>query len=217
MTWIVEDAPTEAPAKRSNAKRKKTSATTSITKPIMTPDTISTTPTEGESNTDNDNDTDNKKELSKSQRKRARHQGKMNMSEEELAWNQVSLLAAPPMPAPETSPLNNKKKINNHNNTNTNTKGAAKGKKDNKKNKGGKKTSQGEVVVADFNQIDDWGWTPVSTDGMIMDDMDGFLCLEELDDVEVSYEGTEATGRTVIFKVSQQQQQHKTCAFKIDL
>ncbi|KAF8988857.1 ATP-dependent RNA helicase [Haplosporangium bisporale] len=196
MTWIVEDAPTEAPAKRSNAKRKKTSATIPTAEPIVTSDTISTTPSEGESNTNNDNDTDNKKELSKSQRKRARHQGKMSMSEEELAWNQVSLLAAPPMPAPEASPLNNKK---NNTNTNTNHKATAKGKKDNKKNKG-KKTSRGEVVVADFNQIDDWGWTPVSTDGMIMDDMDGFLCLEELDDVDISYEGTEATGRTVVFK-----------------
>ncbi|KAG0347983.1 ATP-dependent RNA helicase [Podila minutissima] len=177
MTWIVEDTPAEAPAKRSNAKRKKSSTTTTTTEPITEPTTTTPTPEA------NDND-DTKKELSKSQRKRARHQGKMGMSEEELAWNQVSLLAAPPMPAPQASP---------------NGAPAAKGQKDNKK-KGGKKTPQGEVVVADFNHIDDWGWTPVSTDGMIMDDMDGFLCLEELDDVEVSYEGTEATGRTVVFK-----------------
>ncbi|KAF9317947.1 ATP-dependent RNA helicase [Podila horticola] len=191
MTWIVEDTPAEAPAQRSNAKRKKSSTTTTSTiESLSEPST--TTPTEGESN---DND-DAKKELSKSQRKRARHQGKMNMSEEELAWNQVSLLAAPPMPAPEVSLVNNKKK---NNTTNNNKNPAAKGKKDNKK-KGGKKTPQGEIVVADFNQIDDWGWAPVSTDGMIMDDMDGFLCLEELDDVEISYEGTEATGRTVVFK-----------------
>lgn len=193
MTWIVEDTPAEAPAQRSNAKRKKSSTTTTSTiESLSEPST--TTPTEGESN---DND-DAKKELSKSQRKRARHQGKMNMSEEELAWNQVSLLAAPPMPAPEVSLVNNKKK---NNTTNNNKNPAAKGKKDNKK-KGGKKTPQGEIVVADFNQIDDWGWAPVSTDGMIMDDMDGFLCLEELDDVEISYEGTEATGRTVVFKVT---------------
>ncbi|KAG0082710.1 ATP-dependent RNA helicase [Podila epicladia] len=191
MTWIVEDTPAEAPAKRSNAKRKKSSSTTTTTEPITELTTTTLTP---EANNDND---DTKKELSKSQRKRARHQGKMGMSEEELAWNQVSLLAAPPMPAPEASPVNNKKKNNANNNKNGAS--AAKGKKDNKK-KGGKKTPQGEVVVADFNQIDDWGWTPVSTDGMIMDDMDGFLCLEELDDVEVSYEGTEATGRTVVFK-----------------
>ncbi|KAF9326672.1 ATP-dependent RNA helicase [Podila minutissima] len=195
MTWIVEDTPAEAPAKRSNAKRKKSSTTTTTTEPITEPTTTTPTP---EANNDND---DTKKELSKSQRKRARHQGKMGMSEEELAWNQVSLLAAPPMPAPEASPVNNAKKRNNNNNANNSKSGtsAAKGKKDNKK-KGGKKTPQGEVVVADFNHIDDWGWTPVSTDGMIMDDMDGFLCLEELDDVEVSYEGTEATGRTVVFK-----------------
>ncbi|KAG0100684.1 ATP-dependent RNA helicase [Podila epicladia] len=175
MTWIVEDTPAEAPAKRSNAKRKKSSSTTTTTEPITELTTTTLTP---EANNDND---DTKKELSKSQRKRARHQGKMGMSEEELAWNQVSLLAAPPMPAPEASPVNNKKKNNANNNKNGAS--AAKGKKDNKK-KGGKKTPQGEVVVADFNQIDDWGWTPVSTDGMIMDDMDGFLCLEELDDVE---------------------------------
>ncbi|KAF9300799.1 ATP-dependent RNA helicase [Mortierella antarctica] len=192
MTWIVEDTPAEAPAKRSNAKRKKSSTTTTTTEPITEPTTTTPTPEA------NDND-DTKKELSKSQRKRARHQGKMGMSEEELAWNQVSLLAAPPMPAPQASPVNNKKKNNNNANNSKNGAPAAKGKKDNKK-KGGKKTPQGEVVVADFNHIDDWGWTPVSTDGMIMDDMDGFLCLEELDDVEVSYEGTEATGRTVVFK-----------------
>ncbi|KAG0035254.1 ATP-dependent RNA helicase [Podila clonocystis] len=197
MTWIVEDTPAEAPAKRSNAKRKKSSTTTPSTTSEPNTEPSTTTPTtEGESN---DND-DNKKELSKSQRKRARHQGKMNISEEELAWNQVSLLAAPPMPAPEAIPINNKKKNANSNNANNSKNGAAKGKKDNNKKKGGKKTPHGEVVVADFNQIDDWGWTPVSTDGMIMDDMDGFLCLEELDDVEVSYEGTEATGRTVVFK-----------------
>ena len=95
-----------------------------------------------------------------------------------------------------------KKAANSKPNANANTKPAAKKQANTKNNKkGGKKGGKGQIVAADYGKIDDWGWTPVQTEGIIMDDMDGFLCLEELDDVEVAYEGTEATGRTVIFKV----------------
>ncbi|KAK3813094.1 MAG: P-loop containing nucleoside triphosphate hydrolase protein [Benniella sp.] len=66
--------------------------------------------------------------------------------------------------------------------------------------KGGKKSGQGEIVVADYGQLDDWGWTPVDTEGMMIDDLEGFLGLEELDGVNVAYEGNDETGKTVVFK-----------------
>ncbi|KAI8601371.1 P-loop containing nucleoside triphosphate hydrolase protein [Dissophora ornata] len=84
----------------------------------------------------------------------------------------------------------NKNKKNNNNKGDNNKKAAKGGKKD-----------QGQIVVADYGRLDDWGWSAVDTEGMMMDDMEGFLCLEELDGIEVDYEGTEETGRTVVFKV----------------
>ncbi|KAF9578012.1 ATP-dependent RNA helicase, partial [Lunasporangiospora selenospora] len=124
--------------------------------------------------------------LSKTQRKRARHQqGSLTMTEEE-----VSLTSVPALPtvSKEVVPVKKGRKIE------IPVKGKGKGAK------GVKKSRMGKIVSADFNHVDDWGWTPVSTDGMHMDDMEGFLCLEELDGVDVAYEGTEETGRTVVFK-----------------
>ncbi|KAI8363577.1 P-loop containing nucleoside triphosphate hydrolase protein [Mortierella sp. GBAus27b] len=66
--------------------------------------------------------------------------------------------------------------------------------------KGGKKSAQGEVVVADYGNLDDWGWTPINTEGVMMDDMEGFLGLEELDGVNIDFEGSEETGKTIVFK-----------------
>ncbi|CAO3565128.1 unnamed protein product [Mortierella alpina] len=74
------------------------------------------------------------------------------------------------------------------------------GKKDAGGRKGAPKKGLGEIVNADYGRMDDWGWAPVDTEGMLMDDMDGFLCLEELDGVDVAYEGTAETGMTVVFK-----------------
>ncbi|KAF9337567.1 ATP-dependent RNA helicase [Linnemannia elongata] len=180
MAWLVEDNPTPAPAKRSNAKRKKGSALNTSTKKTDTTshdnDNMNNN-SDGEQDTTEGGDDNTKKELSKSQRKRARHQAasvEKSMTEDEKNWNQKAAKAA-----------------------NRNA-AAAKGKKG---GKGGKKLpGGGEIVVADYGRMDDWGWTPVSTEGIMMDDMDGFLCLEELDGVEVAYEGSDLTGKTIVFK-----------------
>ncbi|KAH7042853.1 P-loop containing nucleoside triphosphate hydrolase protein [Linnemannia elongata] len=200
MAWLVEDNPTPAPAKRSNAKRKKGSALNTSTKKTDTTshdnDNINNN-SDGEQDTTEGGDDNTKKELSKSQRKRARHQAasvEKSMTEDEKNWNQVSLFDVPDLPSNPEPVLISKKaaKAANRNAA------AAKGKKG---GKGGKKLpGGGEIVVADYGRMDDWGWTPVSTEGIMMDDMDGFLCLEELDGVEVAYEGSDLTGKTIVFK-----------------
>ncbi|KAG0357778.1 hypothetical protein BC939DRAFT_454781 [Gamsiella multidivaricata] len=194
MSWIVQDipaptatvaeaaAPVSTLTKRSNAKRKKNNTAATSAQENGQDDSL----------TNNETDTkeeDKKKELSKSQRKRARHQGAASLTEDEKNWNKVSLFDVPALPEPEADPLKGKT-------ANKKNKNKGRGKNN---NVGGKK-SQGQIVVADYGKLDDWGWTPVETDGMIMDDMEGFLCLEELDGVEVDYVGTEETGRTVVFK-----------------
>ncbi|KAF9352316.1 ATP-dependent RNA helicase [Mortierella sp. AD094] len=185
MSWIVQDSPTPAAtaastqAKRSNAKRKKATTTS---QPAH------------EDTTGSHDTTEEKKELSKSQRKRARHQGAHAMTEEEENWSKISLFDVPEMP--KADPISTKavgKKKGKGKGNNDKTAVATK--------KGGKKSSGlGQIVAADYGRIDDWGWTPVSTDGMLMDDMEGFLCLEELDGVHVDYEGTDESGKTVVFK-----------------
>lgn len=53
------------------------------------------------------------------------------------------------------------------------------------------------------DDADSWGWSEVRyPESMLLsDDLGGFVCLEELDDVDVEYMGDERTGRTVTFKV----------------
>ncbi|KAF9899705.1 ATP-dependent RNA helicase [Linnemannia zychae] len=193
MAWLVEDNPKPTPEKRSNAKRKKGSSAAPTTHDTISHDD-NTNNSDGEHDTTKgDND---KKELSKSQRKRARHQADSvkSMTEDEKNWSQVSLFNVPDLPSNPEPILISKKAAKNANRKAA----AAKGKKG---GKGGKKLpGGGEIVVADYGRMDDWGWTPVSTEGIMMDDMDGFLCLEELDGVEVAYEGTETTGKTIVFK-----------------
>ncbi|KAF9281926.1 ATP-dependent RNA helicase [Linnemannia elongata] len=181
-------------------KRKKGSALNTSTKKTDTTshdnDNINNN-SDGEQDTTEGGDDNTKKELSKSQRKRARHQAasvEKSMTEDEKNWNQVSLFDVPDLPSNPEPVLISKKaaKAANRNAA------AAKGKKS---GKGGKKLpGGGEIVVADYGRMDDWGWTPVSTEGIMMDDMDGFLCLEELDGVEVAYEGSDLTGKTIVFK-----------------
>ncbi|KAF9119453.1 ATP-dependent RNA helicase [Mortierella sp. GBA39] len=197
MAWLVEDNPTPAPAKRSNTKRKKGSAlNTSTKKTDTTSHDNDNNNSDGEHDTTDGGDKDTKNELSKSQRKRARHQAastEKSMTEDEKSWNQVSLFDVPDLPSNPEPVLISKKAAKA-----ANKKAAAKGKKD---GKGGKKLpGGGEIVIADYGRMDDWGWTPVSTEGIMMDDMDGFLCLEELDDVQVAYEGSDLTGKTIVFK-----------------
>ncbi|KAF9910976.1 ATP-dependent RNA helicase [Lobosporangium transversale] len=154
-----------------------------------------------------------KKEPSKSQRKRARHEIARPLNEDEKNWNRISLFDVPALPAAsEIDPIINKpvasssKKKNQHDQNKTattNIKKQDQPRKNSKdlKNKGSKKSKQGgQFVTADYGKLDDWGWTPVDTEGMFMDDTEGFLCLEELDGVEVDYQGTEETGRTIVFK-----------------
>jgi hypothetical protein len=194
MPWVVEDNPTSAAtaaettalpaAKRSNAKRKKSTLST----PTHDEDNHSTTTTTTTTGQIDDAKDEPAKSLSKSQRKRARHQGSTGLSEEEKSWSKISLFDVPEMPSrADATPTANKK-----------SKGNKKVASNNKK--GGKK-SGGEIVVADYGQLDDWGWAPVDTEGMMMDDLEGFLGLEELDGVDVAYEGTDETGKTVVFKV----------------
>ncbi|KAG9060898.1 ATP-dependent RNA helicase [Linnemannia hyalina] len=197
MAWHVEDNPTPAPAKRSNAKRKKGSAlNTSTKKTDTTSHDNDNNNSDGEHDTTDGGDNDTKNELSKSQRKRARHQAastEKSMTEDEKSWNQVSLFDVPDLPSNPEPVLISKKAAKA-----ANKKAAAKGKKGGKGVK--KLPGGGEIVIADYGRMDDWGWTPVSTEGIMMDDMDGFLCLEELDDVQVAYEGSDLTGKTIVFK-----------------
>lgn len=60
----------------------------------------------------------------------------------------------------------------------------------------------GVIEYEELGNIDSWDWTEsTGTDGFITDDAGGFLCLEEISDVEVEYEGDEKTGRVAKFKV----------------
>ncbi|KAG0198529.1 ATP-dependent RNA helicase [Mortierella sp. GBA30] len=199
MTWIVQDNPAPEPQKRSNAKRKKASGSNAPQDNVSQAEdaTSTSTTTTNDSLQNTDTNEEKKKELSKSQRKRARHQGSMSMTEEEKNWNQISLHNVPELPPAE--PIPSAKAVKKNKNKTKNQADQKHKKNDNGKKKGGKK-GQGEVVVADYGKMDDWGWTPVDTEGMLMDDMDGFLCLEELDGVDVAYEGTAETGMTVVFK-----------------
>ncbi|SAM00293.1 hypothetical protein [Absidia glauca] len=54
----------------------------------------------------------------------------------------------------------------------------------------------------DLGQLDSWDWNEVTApSNMFMgDDSTGFLCLEEISDVEVDYEGDDRTGKVLKFK-----------------
>ncbi|KAF9574876.1 ATP-dependent RNA helicase [Mortierella alpina] len=187
MTWTVQDNPTPTAAKRSNAKRKKGSASNGAQDNEAHADETSATLDSSEGS--------DVKELSKSQRKRARHQSSTGgLTEDEKNWNQISLHNIPEMP-PAEEPLVG---LSNSKKSKAKKQAGKKEKATGKKN--APKKGLGEIVTADYGRMDDWGWTPVDTEGMLMDDMDGFLCLEELDGVDVAYEGTAETGMTVVFK-----------------
>lgn len=58
------------------------------------------------------------------------------------------------------------------------------------------------IEYESLGKIDDWDWTETSgIDSFVSDDAGGFLCLEEISDVEVEYEGDDATGKVAKFKV----------------
>lgn len=59
-----------------------------------------------------------------------------------------------------------------------------------------------DVEYEELGDIDSWDWNEVSTATTSMtSDLGGFLCLEEIDDVAVDYEGDDQTGRVAKFKV----------------
>lgn len=61
----------------------------------------------------------------------------------------------------------------------------------------------GVIEYEDLGKIDEWDWTETAgTDNFIADDAGGFLCLEEISDVEIEYEGDETTGKVAKFKVN---------------
>lgn len=70
--------------------------------------------------------------------------------------------------------------------------------------------NQSRVVATDdmeelSGDVDSWDWSEVKTpNAMLTDDMAGFLCLEEIDDVHVEYEMDEKKGKVAKFKVSRE-------------
>ncbi|KAG0253916.1 ATP-dependent RNA helicase [Actinomortierella ambigua] len=203
MTWIVSDNPKP---KRPNTKRKRPTSEASAgaqkqgksqvqsSDDIDLDHTTATVTTLAEASLDDgadkEGDESAAKALSKTQRKRARHQkDKSSLTEDEKSWAEISLHALPPMPTSDTPtvlPSKSQKMANKKNQKKPQQQQA--------------KNNEGEIIPANFEKIDDWGWSTVSTDGMSIDDMEGFLCLEEIDGVDVEYLGTEETGRTVMFK-----------------
>ncbi|KAI7875570.1 P-loop containing nucleoside triphosphate hydrolase protein [Lichtheimia hyalospora FSU 10163] len=58
-----------------------------------------------------------------------------------------------------------------------------------------------DLEYEQLGDIDSWDWNEVSTTTTPMaGDLGGFLCLEEIDDVAVDYEGDDQTGRVAKFK-----------------
>ncbi|KAI9476623.1 P-loop containing nucleoside triphosphate hydrolase protein [Zychaea mexicana] len=63
-----------------------------------------------------------------------------------------------------------------------------------------KRKVEPEIEYEDLNNLDSWDWSEVPTSSMVTDDLGGFLCLEEIDDVHVEYEGDDTTGKVAKFK-----------------
>jgi ATP-dependent RNA helicase DDX24/MAK5 len=74
-----------------------------------------------------------------------------------------------------------------------------------------KKRKVEQVEYEELGGIENWDWSEVTapTNTFMSDDIGGFLCLEEISDVEVEYEGDENTGRVVKFKVTRKEQEQE--------
>lgn len=60
----------------------------------------------------------------------------------------------------------------------------------------------GVIEYEDLGNIESWDWNETAgTDAFITDDAGGFLCLEEISDVEIEYEGDDTSGKVAKFKV----------------
>ncbi|ORZ17283.1 P-loop containing nucleoside triphosphate hydrolase protein [Absidia repens] len=79
---------------------------------------------------------------------------------------------------------------------------AASGSKHKKRSIEAVDNNQDDNEYEDLGMVDDWDWNEVTTpSNMFMgDDSTGFLCLEEISDVEVDYEGDDTIGKLVKFK-----------------
>ncbi|RUS18719.1 P-loop containing nucleoside triphosphate hydrolase protein [Endogone sp. FLAS-F59071] len=131
--------------------------------------------------------------LGKKHRAKKTRRNNEKFSEVELEWAAVSNSVPPPLPAEDeilTIP--------------------GKSRKNKRKRQGGSNGHNMATAEAQQMRVDDadsWGWSEVRyPESMLLsDDLGGFVCLEELDDVDVEYIGDERTGRTVTFKVGQLQ------------
>ncbi|KAG1053060.1 hypothetical protein G6F43_004834 [Rhizopus delemar] len=81
---------------------------------------------------------------------------------------------------------------------NNNNSASPKKKANNNKNP----SKKASIEYEDLGNIDNWDWTESAgtSDAFLTDDVGGFLCLEEISDVEVEYEGDETTGKVAKFK-----------------
>lgn len=72
-----------------------------------------------------------------------------------------------------------------------------------KKNNQSKKRSYEETQdqYENLGQMDTWDWNEVNPTSFMGDETTGFLCLEEISDVEIDYEGDDKTGKIMKFKV----------------
>ncbi|KAI9306160.1 P-loop containing nucleoside triphosphate hydrolase protein [Cunninghamella echinulata] len=71
-----------------------------------------------------------------------------------------------------------------------------------KKNNQSKKRSYQETQdqYEDLGQMDTWDWNEVNPTSFMGDETTGFLCLEEISDVEIDYEGDDKIGKIMKFK-----------------
>ncbi|KAI9482776.1 MAG: P-loop containing nucleoside triphosphate hydrolase protein [Benjaminiella poitrasii] len=59
----------------------------------------------------------------------------------------------------------------------------------------------GVIEYEDLGDIDSWDWNETAVnDTFLTDELGGFLCLEEISDVEIDYEGDDTTGKVAKFK-----------------
>src|SRR5688572_21622884 len=129
--------------------------------------------------------------LSKRAAKRARKKKKQDEglnSIPEQEWRMVSLLNPPPIPTEKEE--DNLVATSSNNNKKRKRKNAVQGDSSNKNNE-----------VVDLNSLE---WSEVNyPDSIFMgDEIGGFLCLEEIDDIDVEYvDNKETQGKTIKFKV----------------
>ena len=75
-------------------------------------------------------------------------------------------------------------------------------KKQSKKQPQLEKGVDGVIEYEELGDIDSWDWNEsAGADVFMGDDVGGFLCLEEISDVEVEYEGDDTVGKVAKFKV----------------